>query len=121
LPPAQERFDGREVAEDLLTLRIGLPKVVCAAPGHTLEDHVGWSAQQHDGVEPGVELALVGDAARHEEDTVFVFVEELVDPVLAPERLGSPFDLYAVASGGELGEGRRLAGPGHPGHEHHGH
>jgi hypothetical protein len=52
-PPAQERFDGGEVAEDLLTLGTGLPKEVGAAPGHTLEDHVGWSAQQRDGVEPG--------------------------------------------------------------------
>jgi hypothetical protein len=83
------------------------------------------SAQQHDGVEPRVELALVGDAARHEEDTVFVLVEELVGPVLAPERLDFALDPAAVvrvddsmAPAGELGQSRRLSRSGHPGHEH---
>jgi hypothetical protein len=57
-----------------------------------------------------------------------VLVEELVDPVLAPERLGFALDPvavvrvhHAVASAGELGEGRRLSRPGHSGHEHHRH
>jgi hypothetical protein len=128
LPPAQQRFDGGEVAEDLLTVGIGLPKVGGAAPGHTLEDHAGWSAQQHDGVEPRVELALVRDAAGDEEQPVVVLREKGVDPVFSPEPLRALLDPvavvrvhHAVASVGELGQSRRLPRSGHPGHERHGH
>ena len=85
-PAAEQRLDGREIGQDPGAFRIVLAEVVRHACCHALEDHVGGSAQQHDRVEPRVELPLVGDAARDEEDAVLV-PEELVDPVLAPERL----------------------------------
>ena len=89
-----------------------LPKSFVVATGDALEDDVGRSAEQDDRVEALVERPLVGDAAGDEERAVSVPVQELGDPVLAPERLGLALDPPAVVrvhdpvpTALELGEG----------------
>jgi hypothetical protein len=113
---AQDRFDGFEVADDPIAFRVGLAKVVRRANGGALEDHVGRGGEQDDRVEAVVEHSLVGDAAGDEERFVSVLVQELSDPVFAPQRLGLALDPPAVVrvhdpvpSAGELGERGRLA------------
>ena len=89
---AQDRFDGGEVADDPIAFRVGLAEVVRRANGHALEDHVGRGAEQDDRVEAVVEHSLVGDAAGDEQRFVSVLVQELSDPVLAPQWLGLALD-----------------------------
>ena len=107
-----ERLDFCEVAQDPFALGVALAEVVRRSTGDALEDDVGRSAEQDDGIEALVERALVGDAAGDEERLVSVLVQQLADPVLAPERLGLALDPPAVIrvhdpvpTALELGEG----------------
>ena len=72
------RSSGSTAARSLdpIAFRVVLPKSFVVAPGDALEDHVGGSAQQHVASNRGVELPLVGDAARDEEDAVLVLVQD---------------------------------------------
>jgi hypothetical protein len=86
------------VVEDERALGGRLAVVVRRSVLDPVEDHLGGRAEQHDRVEPVVELALVRHAAGDEERSLVFRGEELGHPVLAPEPLVLPHSLQAGES-----------------------
>jgi len=71
-PGAEKRLDVGQVFGDQLALGGRLAVVVRLPRGHPCKDHVRGGAEQHDRVEPRIELALVRHAARDEQRSVVV-------------------------------------------------
>ena len=76
-----------EVIDDPGALGVRLAEGVRPAGGNALEDDVHRRTQEHDRIEPRVELHLVRHASRDEQRAVGVLGEQRLDPILAPQLL----------------------------------
>ena len=63
----QQRLDGADMRTDQLPLERGLAEVVRRARRDPVEENLGRSAEQHDGVEAVVETSLIRDRPGHVE------------------------------------------------------